>query len=364
MKEGKELPITLDIDFTVNLMDCLPLCIIFANSGLENWVNQNFMLPVACLKSADSLEYIITDGVKYGANYQNPEALLRHSFICGSAMQNIECITDFMIERINMDWYGIIFIDQYYVEGLPSFHKRHFSHEVLIYGYDLKKRIFNAIAYARKMCAIEISFDALEKSFREVFSVPGFTEEGWHEYTLMLYQFVKHTESYPFEKDIFENKLAMYMKGVLPDYLFFEKLLYMRCEKQQCFFGIKVTEAMLIKVKSDKDLFINAIEKEEKYLIFELYSAVHIYAEFYKALFKKIKVYIRQQDICSESKEFVAKYGEIVKASEQIRMLYLKLEILAHKREDAKIEITLNSIIEKLEYIKEEEPVILKLLLC
>ena len=44
MKDVKELPITLDIEFTVNLKNCLPLCMTSEKESLKNWVNENFIL--------------------------------------------------------------------------------------------------------------------------------------------------------------------------------------------------------------------------------------------------------------------------------------------------------------------------------
>lgn len=361
MSDIKELPITLDIDFTVNMMDCLPLCIISTNERLKNWINLNFMLSVACMKPSGSLNYVITDGVRYGANYQNPEALVRHSFICGSALRGVGCITDFLIERMDMDWYGIIFVDQYYVEGTPSYQKKHYAHELLVYGYDKKQKIFNAIVYAEKMHTVRISFDILERSFWEVFSVPNFTEEGWYEYTLMLYQFIRHTEDYPFEKDKFVRKLDLYRKGILPDTIYFNKILYMSYEKQDCFFGIRATEALTAKMKLDRDRYINKLFKE-KSILFESFSVFHTYAEFHKALLKKMKFYAEYQKIYSLNQEAFHEYEKIVRMSEQIRLQYLKLEVLFYRREDLKIIKTLDAIIRDLEHINEYEPRIMKLL--
>lgn len=358
MDDMKELPIALDVDFTVNLMDCLPLCIISANERLKNWVNENFMLPVACMGSGGALNYMITDGVKYGANYQNPEALVRHSFICSSALRGIGCIVDFLIERIDMDWYGIIFVDQYYVEGTPSYQKRHYAHELLVYGYDKNARMFNAIVYGKKLQAVRISFDVLEKSFWEVFSVPNFTEEGGYEYTLMLYQFVKHTEDYPFDREAFLRKLELYRKGALPDKVFFEKLLYMSYEKQDCFFGIRATEALIAKMKMDKDKFINKLYEEES-ILFKLYSAFYTYAEFHKALLKKMVFYAEYQNIYLENEKAFQEYGGIVRISEQMRMLYLKLNVQFFRRDDLGVVRTLDAIIRDLDYISEKEPKIM-----
>lgn len=202
MNTEKLLPITLDIDFTVNLMDCLPLCMISAKDNLKNWINQNFMLPVAYLKTDGALDYMITDGVRYGANYRNPETVLRHCFVCGSIMRNVKSIVELLIDRLDEDWYSVIFVDQYYIKGTAAYQQWHYSHEIFIYGYDKNRRIFKAVSYGHKMFMLDITFEDLEVGFQEVFSVPSFTEEGWHEYTLMLYQFIKHTEESSFKYNI------------------------------------------------------------------------------------------------------------------------------------------------------------------
>ena len=369
MNTEKVLPITLDIDFTVNLMDCLPLCMISAKDNLKNWINQNFMLPVAYLKTDGALDYIITDGVRYGANYRNPETVLRHCFVCGSIMRNVKSIVELLIDRLDEDWYSVIFVDQYYIKGTAAYQQWHYSHEIFIYGYDKNRRIFKAVSYGRKMFMLDISFEDLEVGFQEVFSVPAFTEEGWHEYTLMLYQFIKHTEEYPYNNETFINKLTMYAKGVLPDRIYYEDLLYMHCNKSQCYFGLNATEAMIQKMRMDKETFLNQCTGDEKYKVFESFSAIYKYFEFHKGLLKRISYYASDFNTSIEYQSSIINLGvmkgyeKIVKACEVIKALYLKLKILSNKKDDERIIREIDKVIEILEWIGKFEPEVLGRLL-
>lgn len=355
MSESKELPVTLNIDFTVNLMDCLPLCIISAKDDLKNWVNQNFMFPVACMKSDGTLEYIITDGVRYGANYRNPETILRHSFVCGNILRNVKDIVDLLIDRINENWYSILFLDHYYIRGTFAYRAWHNLHEMLIYGYDKEQKLFKAITYNRKMCIISISFEELQNEFRGIYSISKYKEEGWHEYTLMLYQFIKHTENYPFVRETFIRKFGMYREGMFSEKEYFENLLYMRCERQNCFFGMKANEAVIMKMKSDKELFINAVTEHDKYSLFKFYSVIHTYSEFHRGFLKRLRAFTDFQNTDSVNEKAIEKYEAIVSECEKVRLQYLEIGILLNRKEDDRIIKVVDATISKLELINKRE---------
>lgn len=363
MGESKELPVTLDIDFTVNLMDCLPLCIISAKDDLKNWVNQNFMLPVACMKPDGILDYIITDGVRYGANYRNPEAIVRHSFVCGNILRNVKDIVDLLIDRIEEDWYSILFVDRYYIRGTFAYQESHNLHEVLIYGYDKEQKLFHAITYARKMCLINISFEDLQNGFRGIYSILKYREEGWYEYTLMLYQCIKHTETYPFVRETFIRKFNSYRDGLFSEKEYFENLLYMRCGRQECFFGIKANEAVIMKMKSEKEMFMNAVTEQEKYSLFKFYSVIHTFSEFHAGFLKRLKVFIAFDNTYSVNENAIEKYEAIVRECEKIRLLYLKIEILLKKKDDDRIITTVDTAMRKLELVHKREKEALSLVI-
>lgn len=363
MNESKELPVTLDIDFTVNLMDCLPLCIISAKDNLKNWINQNFMLPVACMNPDGTLSYIITDGVRYGANYRNPETILRHSFVCGNILHSVEDIVDLLINRIDEDWYSVLFVDQYYIKGTSAYLKEHYSHEMLIYGYNKKERIFRAISYARKMFVLNISFDDLSKGYKRVFGISEFIKEGWHEYTLILYQFVKHTKEYPYDRDTFLKKIEMYVKGELPDIIYYENLLYMQYNEQKCFFGVKTNDILYAQMAADKHLFLKTSGDKKQYDLFNRYVVIYKYTEFHKGLLKRMRACFGFQNENAVIQEVIKEYEKIVKICEETRLLYLKLQVLSEKNNKVRAIMTLDSIMRKIKYVKENEPMILRLML-
>lgn len=359
MVQAKALPIMLDIDFTVSMMDCLPLCIISSNKKLRNWVKQNFMLPVACIEPDETLEYIITDGVKYGANYRNPQTILRHSFVCGHIMRDVKNIVDLIIDRINRDWYSVIFLDNYYIKGSAAYHEWHYLHEVLVYGYDIAKSHFDAVMYTQRMCRVTILFEDFLKGFQGIFTIPKYKEGGWDEYTLMLYQLIKHTEDYPFVQEEFIGKVKTYAKGIIQDKDYFENLLYMRCNKQKCFWGIKANEAMLLKMESDKTVFLNTIVGQEKYALFKSYAALHTYSEFHRGFLKRLKYAVEYQNLHEIDYGKLTEYEIIVKECEEIRLLYLKLIEFSNRKDDNRIIKTIDSVIRKLEVVNRTEVKIL-----
>lgn len=69
-------------------------------------------------------------------------------------------------ELINCGWYIMGYFDEYYIREKASYHRRHFRHSMLIYGYDDETQLFNAMGYTkdRKYSSHFLTYDELVSS--------------------------------------------------------------------------------------------------------------------------------------------------------------------------------------------------------
>ena len=59
-------------------------------------------------------------------------------------------IIGFIINALNIGYYSDIWLDIYYIPGKSEYKKMHKSHGLLIYGADLKERLFFVLSYSNK----------------------------------------------------------------------------------------------------------------------------------------------------------------------------------------------------------------------
>ena len=68
---------------------------------------------------------------------------------------------EFIIECISKDFYCYLWLDEFYISNSEYFQREHFVHDILIYGYDLKKQTLNVAEYFKdgKYSYGEVSFN-------------------------------------------------------------------------------------------------------------------------------------------------------------------------------------------------------------
>lgn len=356
-----ELPITLEIEFTENMGVCIPLCILATETNYRNWFNTNFMMPIACVNKDTLFEYIIIDGVRYGWMSQIPAELLRFTYIGDVFLRNTSDIIKLIVDQIDYDWYCGLFLDQYYLPCESKYHKYHFVHELLIYGYDFERRIFQAVTYGNKLHKAEIDFDDFTQAYVSAFNYIA-DRGGWREYMLMQYSLIGHTKEYPFNRNEFVRKLKLYYEGELSQEIFWKQCLYMNYDADACFYGIHANNAMLLKLRAIQEKFYSSNE-QSRYNIFQQYVPIHTFAEYHKALYKRLLYYDATSSTNVTGNATIKKYEKIVETCEIIRFLYIKTQILSERRDDIRITKTLTSIIDKFEFIANYESEIISLIL-
>lgn len=77
-------------------------------------------------------------------------------------------IIEFIISEIDSSYYLYILYDQYYIPNSEAYMKRHFEHEMLIYGYDTKEKIFYIADFYKnsKYTFTVAPFDCVENAIK------------------------------------------------------------------------------------------------------------------------------------------------------------------------------------------------------
>ncbi|WP_028562134.1 hypothetical protein [Paenibacillus pinihumi] len=76
---------------------------------------------------------------------------------------------DYIVSFINKGYFISLVIDYYYLQGTSIYLKKHDTHEILIYGYDLNKKTFLIAAFLQygKLNFGEMTFDDFEDATRD-----------------------------------------------------------------------------------------------------------------------------------------------------------------------------------------------------
>lgn len=82
------------------------------------------------------------------------------------SVSHIDTIS-FIVDSINMGYYVTTYLDEYYIPERFSYKKFHFRHDIMIFGYDLDKRIFKIIGFNDKQQYTTscLSFSEFEDSY-------------------------------------------------------------------------------------------------------------------------------------------------------------------------------------------------------
>lgn len=351
---SKILPIFVQKDYNLTLGYALPLCIILADNKFEGWYYENYTMPYAILVEIDYFECGIIDAIEYGSRDNINTRLMRYSYIGKNIMSQVTNIHIVIKERIQEEFYCILFLDYYYLSKMPNYNKYHFAHEVLIYGYNDNNKEYYGVTFIDKNFGnVIISYDEMESAYHNVFFYID-ERDGWEEKMFMQLRCVGHTKKYPISVDVFKNKIRNYNLSLLQNSDYYLHLFYMKNVDNEITYGIKITDTFLNYIKLMKEYLIKAKTDKDVKDIFTQYFPFHMYADFHKGLYKRFQFYSQNKLI----PKYLEEYKIISIKAEEIRMSFIKASILAEIKNKVKISKILDSIEKKFIYIKNNEKII------
>ncbi len=351
---SKILPIKLQKDYNLILGYALPLCVILADNKFEGWYYENYTMPYVLLKGIEYFECGILDAIEYGGRDNINTRLMRYSYVGKNIMSQVSNIYSIIKERIQEDFYCILFLDDYHLSKMYTYHKKHFAHEVLIYGYNDYDRQYYGVSFINgNFESFIISYEEMDRAYYDVFSYID-ERDGWGEKMFMQLRCVGHTKAYPVNIDKFKNKIRNYSLSLLEESDYYLHLFYMKEGESEIAYGIKITDTFLKYIILMKEYLIKAQTDKEVKKIFEQYFPFHMYADFHKGIYKRFQFYgqgiLKQEDL--------EEYKKISLKTEKIRMSFIKLSIIAEVKNKDKILRILDNIEEDFIYIKDNEKLI------
>ncbi len=126
----------------------------------------------------------------YGGTLECAPAGLRRLRVTGG----LENISDYIVNALNNGCYAVAAANEFYLEGRKMYGVRYFRHDILIYGYDSKKREFMTAGYDASGHYAEI-----RHSRRQMEQAYYSMKDEW-EYELTLYS-VDDSVQYGFDRE-------------------------------------------------------------------------------------------------------------------------------------------------------------------
>lgn len=147
---NKELPITIPIIKTHQYL-AYPLSIILNYEETKPWFYSNYV-QLVCRDL--NLEF------EYAKDFSNNPWLTITT--CDTNITKDEFLK-FLISAIKKEEYIYLFVDKYYISNFSQFLKFHFSHDLLIYGFDLENQFLHGIGYDKtgKFVFLQLRFQEL-----------------------------------------------------------------------------------------------------------------------------------------------------------------------------------------------------------
>jgi hypothetical protein len=312
----KYLPISLQKEINGYLFYALPYCVLKSNTGLSDWILENY-INCYCF-DLPAFSYIDA------ATYQTKTAINEAMDIDTISYDILELswdISQLIINSINSERYIVIFLDEFYIEGREAYQNRYFLHEMLIFGYDDDN--FYYIAFDKKQRFAIQNFpktninDAYWKG-KEIATNFNLWQEYNHSIILLKN---RELPEYRFSRERFIDKVKCYSKGIPGCHNY----LIMKTKGETFFYGVNNTLMFESYILSGRENSFN------------FYTAIHSWYEHKRGLLSRFK-YVRNKFVQEGYLDsIIEKYSGLVDDANILRMLSLKSQSFDNGRNFKKI---------------------------
>ena len=340
---SKELKVVMQRDITTYLHRSLPLCAILVYDKYLPWYYNNFIQVFSYTDSNGNVELNYLEGRDCYIEIVDVVCLGYH------LLKNEKSILEFIIEKINMGYYLVMNVDEFYLPNKGEYHKNHFVHSSLIYGYDNNTKCLKAIGFNQERLFTELTFDYSE--FTDAYEngkIHYKKDAPWCDWSAVQLIRPKSFEGeFPFIITRFINELEEYLfsKSDL------RRLYSFEYQPEQVEFGFKIYDVF---VKNLHNLLDGNMTID--------YRAAHLLSEHKKCLYDRIGYVISKYQLSGEITELHKQYMEIVKRWNNIRLKYLSqfLKDIDFMNNSQKQKYLIHNVINEINEVKEMEYSILE----
>ncbi len=317
--EKKELEVVLQRDINSYLHWALPMCIVKSNDKFAAWHNERFIQVYSLTQNYDENTYIFTD---FADKIDSVKLLFRNwDRYRYEDLNDVKNIAEFVIEKINMGFYIIIFLDEYYLPQKHFYNVRHFVHPSLIYGYDNNAKEFLSISFDKMQTFTKMSYsyDLFVKAYEGGKLYFIMEDAGYAEHKIVqVIQPHRFDKDYPFDIKHFLSELHNYIFSISDPY---KKHI---CRDHQWRDKNVADEA---KIVCGFDVYDDVVENLQKLAYGKSsldYRMIHLLYEHKEGMYKKLKYLAYENNFSSEFTKYVGKYEKIVEGFKEARFLFIK----------------------------------------
>lgn len=326
MEKKFVMELSVNNDFIGSQFVCFPIAAFMSENNFHNWYYMNYMLPIVMLNGPTSLSCIIDDSFVYGSDSNVYSKIMRINSVNVDFCEQIEDINELLRKELFDEYYCVLFLDFYELSCFKDyFHRKHYIHEILFYGYDDDVERYKCYGYLRHLYqCFEVPYDEVKRSFGVAIKYIR-NGSGWHEYMFITMDLVAHDKEYPYRNDYFIGKLEQYTIGEIPYTMCYEHRLYMIGSKEsRIAFGVNVIDVLIH--------YFNMLQiMAQNGTIYDQYvnqqPAFNMLWSFYEGMVKRLSYFMERNGLEKILERYVTDYRvEVVRRSKMIRMLYIKLD--------------------------------------
>ena len=304
---------------------CFPIAAIMGEKKFHNWYYVNYMLPIIMLDGPTCLTCTIDDSFVYGSDSNVYSKIMRINSVNVEFCEQIEDINEVLRKEIFKEYYCVLFLDFNELSCFQQYyHKKHYIHEILFYGYDDEVKRYKCYGYLDNLYqCFEITYDEVKKSFGDAIKHIR-NGSGWQEYMFITMDLVAHDKEYPYRNDYFIEKLEEYIKGKMPYTLYYGHRLYMiESKESRIAFGVNIVEVLIqylnmLQVMTHNGTIYDQFANQQ--------PAINMLWSFYEGMEKRLSYFVEKNGLEKILEKYVIDYRiEVVRRSKMIRMLYIKL---------------------------------------
>ncbi len=310
----------------------LPLTVAMMNPTAENWFFSNF-IQVSCVNRNHYLSRGNSDAALHYTFY-NPEITCQDSsdHICLEGCEQLFLFRNpnFIKEAVDDGWYIYTDADMFYIDGSSFYNYSHFTHDMMIYGYD-EDNVYVYMYDDRKLVSHTVSYTNF---------MNGYYSEYCNEtcYRNRAILFKPNTKKCEVNLEKIRWHMHDYLNGVET---FSREMPNIFNPDSLSMHGIKTYAEF-------ENLFDYVIADKEKYL---RYTDMYCLYEHKKVMYDRV-LYLKKRGLLSASDELLHEFEEIVKLSKILMMLGIKVN---GQRDADKQNYILESMKEHMNNLKHKE---------
>ncbi len=308
--DAKELKVVLHNDIVTFLCHSLAICIILADERIHPWYYEHY---VKLYTETQANGMLIMDFLELRAPYNE---VIQEVYMGYELLKDVPDIIDYIVDKINLGYYAIVNVDEYYLPAKKAYKNQHYVHHSLIYGYDNSKRELKAIGFNAEQMFAKMTFDY--DMYREAFESGKLYYKGsapWAETNAIeLLRLRDFIQEYPFNLEKFTNRLADYVNSKEDlQVVYAQRFDQYYLGKEQLKFGMEVYDEVIRRLDDLKNGVITID-----------YRAIHLLYEHKKSIHKRLEFIVSRFDVPLRLKELKEEYRKVMDTVDSARRLMLK----------------------------------------